>query len=168
MGEKGRSSTRVCRRLSGSRDGGGLQADLRDDRRTALGGNEDAARPGTEAVRELRLKRERPIYEMIADPHGEGAWGNGRSTCDALRRGMKEGAPERPLRRATSYPSRSFSGTGRPAEAQCTQPVTCYREGRRARRTPTLFQKIPLGRPPESEARSVTVHPGSGKGPPGF
>ena len=172
--KKGRSSTRVCRRPSGSRDEGVRQAQLDQGGEIAsweprLRGKEDAARPGygsgqgaatKEGATDLRDDR-RPA-------HGEGAWGNGRSTCDALRREMKEGAPGRPLRRATSYPSRSFSGTGRPAEAQCTQPVTCYREGRRARRTPTLFQKIPLGRPPESEARSVTVHPGSGTGPPGF
>ena len=95
------------------------------------------------------------------------AWGNGRSTCDALRRGMRKVCLDDRFGQPGAILHSRFSGMGRPAEALCTQPVIDV-EGRSALRTPTFAKRPSWVTYSESKLDPSRSVPGLGTKPPDF
>ena len=127
------------------------------------GNKEDAARPGCGSGREAATTRGEAAWSSGL----RRAWGNGRSTCDALRRGMRKVCLDDRFGEPEAILHGRFPGTGRPAEALCTQPVTSV-EGRSALRTPTFAKRPSWVTYSESKLDPSRSVPGLGTNPPDF
>ena len=127
------------------------------------GNKEDAARPGCGSGREAATTRGEAAWSSGL----RRAWGNGRSTCDALRRGMRKVCLDDRFGEPEAILHGRFPGTGRPAEALCTQPVTSV-EGRSALRTPTFAKRPSWVTYSESKLDPSRSVPGLGTKPPDF